>query len=301
MIERICLRNFQCHEKFDLELDPCVTIIVGRTDVGKSSLLRLLRWVGFNKPSGKGFIKRGSSFCKGEVWVDGHRIVRKRGKENSYSLDGKKFVAFGQSGVPEEISNLLNIGEVNVQRQLDSPWWLLKSPGEVSRELNSIVSLDLIDKTLSNISHTQRESKTLLSLSQQRLTKAREDRDRLSWVVEANLDLKAIEDRSNNIDKIASGLRRISNLVVEGTKALLTYQNAVKTIGDAVEGMRRVDDKVGKIDKLAGSAERLESLIREAQEMEEQRCEVKRKEVKLQKKLEKALGRECPLCGRSQL
>ena len=55
MIKKIQIQNFQSHKETTLKLDPGVNIIVGTTDSGKTSILRALRWVIWNRPSGDDF------------------------------------------------------------------------------------------------------------------------------------------------------------------------------------------------------------------------------------------------------
>ena len=43
-IESLSLHNFQCHEHLDIAFDPQLTTIVGPSDVGKTAILRALKW-----------------------------------------------------------------------------------------------------------------------------------------------------------------------------------------------------------------------------------------------------------------
>src|ERR1700722_3931133 len=96
MISHITLRNFQCHRRFSADLNS-LTMFVGISGQGKSSILRALLWLATNRPSGDSFIRRGAKFTKVKVVVDDHTIVRKKGKGvNCYILDGKRFDAMGR-------------------------------------------------------------------------------------------------------------------------------------------------------------------------------------------------------------
>ena len=156
MLERLTIENFQAHSKLDLKLDPAVTTIVGPSDAGKSAVIRALIWLATNRPLGDSFIRDGETRARVSLLVDSRWIVRTRGKsENTYSIDGEELKAFGNE-VPSEVSQLLNLSPINLQHQHDSPFWFSETAGEVSRQLNQIVDLSIIDRTLANLDKAAR-------------------------------------------------------------------------------------------------------------------------------------------------
>jgi exonuclease SbcC len=192
MIEKLIIRNFQCHKRLKIEFDPLVTTIVGPSDVGKSAVLRALGWVTTNHPRGEAFIRDGADKATAILSVDGHKIKRSRGSKNTYELDGSKFTAFGNA-TPDEIAAVLNLSELNFQGQHDAAFWFSESAGEVSRQLNSIVDLSVIDSTLSNLSSALRKANAEERVTQARLDSAREDRKSLRSVKQADKALKKVE------------------------------------------------------------------------------------------------------------
>ena len=80
MLESLDITNFQKHSTYHIDFDPYLTVLVGPTNIGKSSLLRAIRWCMLNTPSGDSFIKQGESFTSVKLKVDNHTIERKRGK-----------------------------------------------------------------------------------------------------------------------------------------------------------------------------------------------------------------------------
>src|SRR4051812_38242007 len=96
----LVLKNFQKHKLLKIQFSPHITTIKGRTDRGKSSILRALKWLCLNNLIGNEFIRTGSSKAKVGLSVKDHRIVREKGASNLYVLDGKEFRAFG-SKVPD--------------------------------------------------------------------------------------------------------------------------------------------------------------------------------------------------------
>jgi chromosome segregation ATPase len=193
MIELIRLANFQRHSRFEMPLDPKITTIAGPSDVGKSSILRALRWVALNNPQGDSFVREGTKGTTVQVRVDGHTITRKRGGSlNTYEVDGVELKAFG-TGVPDRVAEVLRVTETNFQDQHDAAYWLSLSSGEVSRQLNAVVDLGVIDTAFSNIGTKIRSIQQRTALLLERVKKAKEARDRLAWVPEASEAYRAVE------------------------------------------------------------------------------------------------------------
>lgn len=155
MIKSLKIQNFQSHEKTALEFHNGVNIIVGSSDSGKTAIIRALRWVIWNRPSGDAI----RSTWGGDTHVileteDGY-VWKHRGKEDKYELKlpdraGLTFKAFGTT-VPQEIVDILNINEINLQGQLDAPFLLSETPGAVAAHFNKVARLDKIDVGRQNV------------------------------------------------------------------------------------------------------------------------------------------------------
>lgn len=159
-IRKIRLHNFQGHK--DTEITPAqgVTAIAGESTNGKTAVLRACNWLIFNRPSGIGFVSNwikkdkkiiGNEICSVLMEVecdDGsvHTIERRRGaKENSYILDGLVLEAVN-TDVPEQVSALLGMSDINVQNQHDAYFLLSSTGGQVAAKLNALVHLDAADE-----------------------------------------------------------------------------------------------------------------------------------------------------------
>lgn len=157
MWKSVTLRDFQKHKKVTVELSPTVTTLLGGTAAGKSTVLRAVRWVAFNRPAGSGIVRRGAKGAAVAVVTSSGRAVRRKGKGvNEYLLNGDKSVAFG-SAVPVQVSAFLNLQPVNFQRQFDPPFWLTDSPGDLSKKLNALTGLDRADQTSTALAARRRD------------------------------------------------------------------------------------------------------------------------------------------------
>ena len=229
MIEKIEIRNFRKHSKLDLEFGPGVTSIVGSSYAGKSCVIRALRLAMLNQPSGMQYIKWGKEKTIIRLFADDSKITRIRSKSiNKYKLDKKPFAAFG-SDVPPEIGKLLNISSINFQNQHDAPFWFSETAGQVSRQLNSIINLDVIDTTLSNIASELTAAKQEKTSTELRLKNAIEKEKELQYADDMNKDLCLIEHIVTAKEENASKSLRIDDLWSRGVRLLKTKENAVQT------------------------------------------------------------------------
>ncbi len=218
MLKRIRIRNFQKHKKLDVDFSPNVTTIIGSSDSGKSAIVRALKWVCLNKPNGNSFIRNGHKSCKVRITVDGSKITRTKGKSNTYEVNGEKFHAFGTS-VPDEITNLLKLDEINFQSQHDSPFWFSESAGQVSKNLNQIIDLSIIDRTLSGVASLVRKSKADVDASERSLSASQEQLNGLKWVQEAAKEFKDIEQLTDSIESNDKKIKDIQELISQISKA----------------------------------------------------------------------------------
>lgn len=222
MIKALHIQNFQAHRDLKLDLSPGVNFIVGSSDSGKTAIIRALKWLATNRPLGDAFVSWDS---KGETMVkvvmdDETTIAHEPGQYGM--IAGSKMQNWSAIGttVPETVTQALNISELSWQNQLDPPFLLSASPGEVARTLNEVADLDKIDSTLANINRTARDNRA-------QLTETARAKQQLE------IDLSAFRELDNQLAKVAqlkemerkAGL--LEDMVAEGDQlvASITDQN----------------------------------------------------------------------------
>ena len=260
MISKVQIKNFRQHKKLELEFGPGVTTIIGESTVGKSNMMRSIFWTALNKPSGDKMINwdDDSDSAIVRVTVDGKKAIRKKGKiGNIYKLSGKEYEAFG-TGVPPAISELFNLSETNFQNQFKYHFWFDLTAGEVSRALNKIVNLDIIDLTLKNITSLIASDKSEIKVYEKQLKASEEKVEELSYVDDMDKDFKAIESLQSNITENARGLIVLSKLVESGSK----YRATVKIASDQVVLGKIAIDTEAEYSKITNSVESLSKLLK---------------------------------------
>jgi len=168
MFRTLKISNFQSHSETFLQFGKGVNVIQGLSSTGKTAILRALRLLLENRPQGARYFSdfagdRGKTEVELKLF-DGQSIllqkkihVNKKGEksldESIYSLKGKiDFESSApSSGIPDQIDQVLNMSELNMQRQFDEPFLVMSSPGEVARTVNQITKLEQVDAWVSNI------------------------------------------------------------------------------------------------------------------------------------------------------
>lgn len=245
-LETLTLENFQAHKKRVIKFDRRVTVVRGETDVGKSAIIRALGWVAFNRPDGDDFVNWDADCAVVTLEVDGQIIVRSRGKgENGYLLNGDEFKAFGKE-VPERIAELLRMDSVNFQSQHDSPFWMTETAGEVSRRLNHVINLGVIDDVLAMVSGRSRKARSTVDVCEDRIRKAKKTRDDLAFVPDMDTKLQVVEAAHKEHDRLkkkVAALRTALESAVEHARrakearAVVTRGLDVVASGDFARGV----------------------------------------------------------------
>lgn len=260
MIESVSLQNFQAHRRLRLEFDPGITTIVGRSDVGKSAIIRAIRWAATNQPGGDQFITTGTRGTTVTLQVDGRVIKRKRGGSvNSYHLDGEEYKAFGR-GVPGPVVTVLNMGGVCWQGQHDAPFWFSETAGEVSRKLNSIVNLSIIDTTLANMQSESHAARVRLRDANERAEEQAATLDGLAGVPTMGLAWHGVELAYENLDHKQTQAAELRERVTAATEARASAARAA----DRADNMAGVAVQAGAVVEQQNTREAVRAALRAA-------------------------------------
>ena len=170
MITRLRIANFQSHSDTVMLPSSGTNVIVGRNMVGKSSILRALRLVLFNKPDGSEFVRWGEDNATIEVEYNDHIIKRIKGKDNIYVADDSTFANFGKS-IPKEVIDILGFSSIIVDREIlelhfdnphTAPFLVSETDAVKGKILSSlgeavVAELMLFDKAISRANSRIRE------------------------------------------------------------------------------------------------------------------------------------------------
>ena len=292
MIDRLRLKNFQAHKALDVEFGG-ITTFVGKSDAGKSAVLRALKWIFLNKPAGGEFITDGKDSCAVTVWKENEKLRKTRKKTNVYQLGEEVYKAFGTK-VPDPVQEFLPLSPINFQFQHDAPFWFNLSPGQVQKEINEYTNLEEFDKVLKVINSRRNSAKSSLkAVNKETQELEKEIQEREEWLVPALQCLKKIKDSQEKLHEEESDLTCAEDILAEAQSTRDKLADITILIEAAVP--------------LLNSKE-LQSISRAEKELKEIQCLVDkqrslqsqlRKTERLLQKLKDQVSayKQCPLCN----
>lgn len=278
MLERIEIRNFQSHKATNLDLSSSVNTLQGNSDCGKSAVMRALNWLIFN-PAGDYFVsnwaKKGKTIsapCEVTLYVNGYKVTRRRDKDfNGYMLDDQVFEATRNS-VPPQILSVLGLGEVNLQKQLDPPFLLSMSPGDVSRYVNNLVNLSKIDTWVTAINGRTRRLTQDVDAGEKKVEDAQKLVDSYSWVHDLELLSENVSELDHKISYLKENFDGLKNSLEffeqknAELSSLTDVDKALELLSNAEESrLKRLE--VGK--ELSLLKEQIENYEKRSSELEE--------------------------------
>lgn len=294
MITKIELSNFQRHKKLKIDLGQ-ITTIVGPSDSGKSAIIRALRWSMLNRPSGSVFTRHGAEQCVVALNTESGRVVRSRGKsKNTYTLDDQEFTAFG-ADVPTPIAEALGVVADNFQGQHDAPYWLGLSPGKLSKSLNEVVDLSVMDATIASLAKSLRKVKLSIEIVTERLDEARADVAKYKPYVEMDRQYKKIEKAEKDAlrwEVDTDNLRLEVHKARQAADTVSLLRDDLDAMRADLEAISAVEADIAKREKYAAD---LKDAVNEVRRAQKNVDAAKNQTDQIHDEL--AEFRICPICG----
>lgn len=302
MLRKIIIKNFQSHKKTVVKLTEGSNIIVGKTDSGKSAIVKAVFWVCFNRPLGDDYVSwwEHDGTCVSLHFDNGTVKRVKSKKDNAYYLiiDGKEQRYMADRSVPEPISDFLKMESMNFHMQRERTFMLDWTPAERGQFINKITNLESIDTAISNI-------KRRVSTESKQLDNLIDIKKELKKEIMELPDLSSFEKQLNEIEINEKEIRKYERQIVELSKLIesLTdideslsevqcFDHLIKEIDDTLSGVdkyRKINKKYNEIKKLLSRIDKIDINIK-----------TKSKKIKsLQKQFDKLMPtNKCPLCER---
>ena len=259
MIKKLNIQNFQSHKDSTLNFDKGMNVIVGQSDSGKTAIIRALKFAIWNKPGGNDFRSNWGGNTSVEIITKEHSIKRSKVKnENIYKLnDLKPFKAFG-TNVPDEILQALNTDAINLQQQMDSPFLLKDTSGNVAAHFNKIAKLDKIDEGLKYIqSHIYSITKNI-AWTKDHISEKNEQ-------LEEFIDLNQFEKDIEKAEELQLNLQRTEHLLNE----LIKTSDRLQLIDTAIIKKSKILPAEKAIDKALALIQQKKEIIQKHKNLKE--------------------------------
>jgi exonuclease SbcC len=248
MISSLKLINFQSHKKTELEFAPGINIIVGASDSGKSSILRGLKWLIWNRPLGDNFRSNWGGTTIVKSVINDNTIIRKEGNSKLYKLNDTEFTAFGTT-VPEEITKAIDINDLNFQQQLDSPFLISNTSGEVALFFNKIANLSHIDISQQNIKRWLSELKKIISFKENQKSSYEEEIIQYKDIEKLESRIELLEEDEAKLIKLYNNIKSLTNLIAD-IEEINKKEEIAQEIIKIEPSLLKVDDLKKKVNTL---------------------------------------------------
>ena len=302
MFEKLNIRGFQSHKHSILKFVQGVNVIVGESDSGKSAIIRALIWLFTNRPPGNSFLTHGAKSTRVTLGADDHTLSKTKGKgKTKYEIDELSLEAMGQN-IPEQMIEAICIkSEVNFMRQLDPPFLLSESPGEVSRQLNNVASLQIIDKVLNKVNSTRLQTTN-------NYQNAIEEVEALGVELSEYKNLRQIEQKVEsaefnlqNVERLQRKCLGLENIIQSLEEAEALKQNTINknTLDKAKAIIKGLEKDMVERSRIVKRTQSLYKLIEGIEDSELDQKTILSSQKELAALYKKLMPDECPLCGRS--
>ena len=288
MIKSLIIENFQSHKKTKIDFTEGVNAVVGPSGFGKTVILRALLWLITNKPGGDEYrswwggdtkvtvmfmLRTGINFqvCR-EKTNSINKYILTRFNDQEEIIDEQEYTGFGVN-VPDPIAQLINMTDVNLQAQLDNPFLLLDTPGEVARYLNRAVKLDDIDTGLSAIGSKYKTTNQSLSFEKNEQEEAERLIKQFDYLPSFHEDIEALEQMEKDKKESFQKMEKLSFLIgrikkgeewLQGAPPIKEIKQEIEAIIISNQALHELSKKADKLDDILSEISKQKEKIKES-------------------------------------
>ena len=329
MIKRIELNNFQAHKHTVIDFDQGINAITGESDNGKTAVIRGIRWVLENRPSGidvlnSNWNEKFKEPMSVKIYTEKGWVERIRSKDrNGYTIcinDHEKELSAVGKDVPPEVTEFFNFTDVNTQYQFDPPYLLSMTGGKASEYLNQIIHLDSIDLCLSAADSDKRSLSSEQKVVEADISKLEMKIDMDSWIDEADELLTKIKKYDSILSESQMNYNDLSEQIeryhryekeivdVSAAKDLITKIESIELydtteLESQIHSYKHFQSQIVDVSEQKKLVDEIESIqLTDTRELEKQCFDWKnynnvvRENIRLKKELTKQLPDICPYC-----
>lgn len=287
-LKSITIQNYQSHKNSEIQLHPGVNAIIGASDSGKSAVLRSLNWVLTNRPGGEAFRSTWGGRTLVELeFTDGAIAGREKDKENVYYTADQEYKAF-KSDVPDDIQQALNLSDINLQAQMDSPFLLSATSGEVAKLLNRVANLTQIDTAISNIKSKVQANSREIKTTEAQIEELEKQQASFQYIEQMEKDVIEYEKFIKQNEVFGNNYSILDTIIVrleENQKEL----DELETFLQADQPLQAVLALAEEEKTAVGQIRQLQAIIATVEERQKEEREIKTF-LEAESELETALG-----------
>lgn len=277
--KKLIVDNFQTHKHTEIEFADGITVFVGKTDCGKTSIFRAIKLLLKNKPRGTGFIcvfapkdkKNKPTSTVSLTFDDDTEIQRIRSENiNKYILikDGQEehFDNFGVNIPPEILEaigpNSVKIDtdtfyDINISEQLAPPFLLLDTPGTKTKVIDKVAKIDILNKAIKNNHLKMVNSKSTEKDTEDKIVNLENKLKEFEDLEKQKEDLQLLKEKVKHLEELqnkAQELKQKKELLDSILSSINKGKEMVTTINlflsTTIPKLNTIKEKQNKLDLL---------------------------------------------------
>lgn len=305
----IALRNFQSHSDTRISLHPGFNVIVGSSDSGKSSLVRMINWVRLNRPLGFGYLRHGGKQIDTEIAFDNGSVVqRERSKSvNKYTtttvgsdgLPSKSTASVVGTDVPDSVASLFDLADYNVRGQHYGPYLLGEPAPVAAKKLHDISGIGEVDDAIAATKPLIAEANRAVDTGKANLKSLQQEMERLAHtellsdgVVAAKAMLAELSQKQVACERL-KGLAERAAIIqgeIDSSKPdIEKMQVLISTIGTKLASLETMKRQAGRLRATIQDVQSIQASLKKCDDS----LQVANKSFDV---VVKQLN-SCPLCG----
>jgi exonuclease SbcC len=293
----LTLQNFQSHSYSKIQIPPGITALLGDNDSGKTAVVRALRWLLWNRPSGESFRSHWGGPTEVRLELDGGWISRARDdKRNAYVVNGQVLNAV-KLQVPSEVSDFFKVDTINFQFQSDPPFLLGNSPGERANYIQKITRMNVV--FIAEDLLRQKIKRLNIEIARWKFQV-----DELTSELSRYPDLpsihKEIQELKQKEEELEKRKRSLIDLIqkIEDHRKIQSEIKALRVYMKLSKRIKRLDKKISQKEDQIQRYNRLRDLLNEFRRVITDLNRTEELLSRLKARWNEILPEVCPICGR---
>lgn len=291
-ISEVTVEGYQSHVQSTFKLSENLTVITGPSDAGKTAIIRALRWVAFNEPTGEAFlhtirnpdgsIKEAADQVRVSVTFDnGVTITKTRRKGKTTYTHSLYPNSWEKAEIPPEVKEALGLlkqsyGDfetcLNFAFQLDAPFLLSETASAGAKVLGKLAGTEVVDKSISEVNKKTHQTRTEISYQDKQigeidvaLTEYFDLDNQDAELKKAEAAFTALQESKGKHDELVA----LMNAYQQNTERRITHFDRVESLSGVVIAsatLSQVSYDEGKREKLTGMLERFWKAVNDQNE-----------------------------------
>ena len=198
--------------------------------------------------------------------------------------------------VPEEIQKALNVNGINLQQQLDQPFLLADSPGEVGAHFNRIAHLDTIDIGNQNIQKWIRSLEQDIRSGEQHLKELKEELGKYEHLDKFEQEVQLLETLDKQQESLYQKISKLKRLISDltDTQEEINKKEPLLSIEPQIKELLKLYDEKRERQK---EQDKLKNFVTIYEATTKKYRDKRRYLLEIEKKFHDVFPAVCPLCG----